>query len=174
MLQAFPGTRLHERLMCEGRLTGDFSSDMIISTNVVPKQMTKAALMRGYVDLLRDLYAYDRYAERAISYLTAGRKLDPLQPGRRSRSELWALARFFLFILFGGDPERRRFSRRILLTTLRADPGRLTEAIYLVVVHKHFYEYIANCVASIEGVLEKGGEGVLPEIPASGFATEAG
>jgi radical SAM superfamily enzyme YgiQ (UPF0313 family) len=154
MLQAFPRTPLFERLEREGRLTGEFMGDLFFATNIIPKQMTRSALMRGYLDLLRNLYDYDRYAERTIAYLAANRKLEPVQPKRKSWNEIQMLGRFLLFILCGGDAERRRFSRRILWATLRAKPNRLPDAIYLVVVHKHFYEFVGQCALSIEKELE--------------------
>jgi radical SAM superfamily enzyme YgiQ (UPF0313 family) len=155
MLQAFPRTPLFERLEREGRLSGEFMGDLFFTTNIVPKQMTRSALMRGYLDLLRNLYDYDRYAERTIAYLAANRKLKPVQPKRKSWDEIQTLGRFLLFILCGGNAERRRFSRRILWATLRAKPDRLPDAIYLVVVHKHFYEFVGQCAMSIEKELEQ-------------------
>lgn len=163
MLQAFPQTPLYDRMRAEGRLSGNFSSDMILSTNIIPKQMTKSALMRGYLQLLRNLYEFDPYAERAIDYLTASRKLEPIQPKRRSRSELLMFARFILYIFFGGNVERRRFSRRILLATLRTDAKRLPDAIYLAAVHKHFYEYVAKCVPIIEEEINNIQKEALPD-----------
>ena len=109
--------------------------------------------MRGYVSLLRELFSYDEYAERAISYLTAIRKFEPLQPKRHSKNELRMIWRFLLFVLFGGDAERRRFSRKVLWATLREKPSRLAEALYIIVVHKHFHGFVAKCVENIEDVV---------------------
>jgi RNase P protein component len=78
-----------------------------------------------------------------------------VQPKRKSWDEIQTLGRFLLFILCGGNAERRRFSRRILWATLRAKPDRLPDAIYLVVVHKHFYEFVGQCAMSIEKELEQ-------------------
>jgi radical SAM superfamily enzyme YgiQ (UPF0313 family) len=158
MLQAFPRTPLFERLEREGRLSGEFMGDLFFATNIIPKQMTRPALMRGYLDLLRNLYDYDRYAERTIAYLAANRKLEPVQPKGKSWNEIRMLGRFLLYILCSGDAERRRFSRRILWATLRVKPGRLPDAVYLAVVHKHFYEFVGQCAMSIEKELEQSAE----------------
>ncbi|MGW8286522.1 MAG: DUF4070 domain-containing protein [Candidatus Deferrimicrobiaceae bacterium] len=153
MLQALPRTPLYERLEREGRLRGEFTGDHLVWTNIIPKKMSRTNLMRRYVSLLRDLFSYDEYAERAISYLTANRIFEPLQPKRKSRNELRMIWRFLIFALFGGDAERRRFSRKVLWATLREKPSRLAEALYIIVVHKHFHGYVAKCVEDIEDVV---------------------
>lgn len=174
MLQALPRTPLYERLEREGRLRGEFTGDHLVWTNIIPKKMSRTNLMRGYVSLLRDLFSYDEYAERAISYLTASRKFEPLQPKRRSKNELRMLWRFLLFALFGGDAERRRFSREVLWATLRVKPSRLAEALYIIVVHKHFHGYVAKCVENIEEVVAREEPDSRADMPLLGTAIEAG
>ena len=50
MLNAPRHTPLYERLSREGRLVGsDFSGEWQLETNIVPKQMTREELTRGYV-----------------------------------------------------------------------------------------------------------------------------
>jgi len=169
MLQAPAGTALYERLKREERLHGEFMGDQFLGTNIVPKRMTREGLMRGYADLLVDLFDYERYAERTIAFVTAERELEPVQPDRKSWNDLQTLGRFLVHVLFGGDTERRRFARRIIGATLRAKPGRLPEAVYLIVVHKHFHEFAAKCAASI-GDVAPGFEEGLPGRSTSAFS----
>lgn len=160
MLQAPPRTPLHERLMREGRLYGEFMGDQFLTTNIVPKGMTREKLLQGYAELLVDLYDYDRYAARTIAFLTATRKCEPLQPKKKSWTDLKTLAKFMFYVLFRDTAERRRFARRILKATWSAYPVRLPEAVYLIVVHRHFHEFSKMCAKNIMDALASGTEEV--------------
>lgn len=162
MLQAVPKTPLWTRLEREGRLRGECTGDHLVWTNIIPNRMSRADLMLGYADLLKDLFAYDRYAERTIAYLTAHRRLEPIQPKRRSWYEVRMIVRFLLFCLVSGDDRRRHFARRVLWATLRAKPRRLPEALYLLVVHKHFHEYVAKCTQTIWDTVARGIDDRMP------------
>ncbi len=72
------------------------------------------------------------------------------------------ILRFLAYCLFGGDAARMRFARRILWATLREHPGRLPEALYLAVVHKHFYEYVRTCVQAIWDAVARGVDDGVP------------
>jgi len=162
MLQAVPKTPLWDRLEREGRLRGECTGDHLVWTNIIPYRMSRAELMLGYADLLRNLFAYDRYAERTIAYLTADRKMEPIQPKRRSWYEIRMIIRFLAFCLAAGDEDRRRFARQILLATLRSNPRRLPEALYLIVAHKHFQEFVAGCTETIWATVTRGIDDVVP------------
>jgi radical SAM superfamily enzyme YgiQ (UPF0313 family) len=62
MLTALPKTPLHARLMKEGRVDPDDSP--AFGTNVVPLQLSRQALLDGYVALMQDLYAPAAYFDR--------------------------------------------------------------------------------------------------------------
>ncbi|MGE5190087.1 MAG: B12-binding domain-containing radical SAM protein [Gemmatimonadota bacterium] len=172
MLQAVPRTPLWDRLEREGRLRGECTGDHLVWTNVIPKKMSRGELMLGYADLLRELFDYDRYAERTIAYLTAPRRMEPIQPRRRSWNEVRMILRFLVYCLFGGDAERARFARRILWATVREKPGRLPEALYITVVHKHFYEYVTRCVDTIWETVARGIDDGTPRATAAAGAVE--
>ncbi|MGE5664893.1 MAG: B12-binding domain-containing radical SAM protein [Deltaproteobacteria bacterium] len=173
LLQAPPRTPLWERLEREGRLRDGFTGDSVVWTNVVPKRMSREELLLGQADLLESVFAYDSYAERTIAYLTAPRRMEPIQPRRRSWNEVRMIVRFLLYCLFGGDAERMRFARRILRATLREKPGRLPEALYLTVVHRHFHEYAAKCVATIWKTVARGIDDGAPRATAATLEDEA-
>jgi len=59
MLAAIHKTPLYERLKAEGRLAEDDPN-----CNIVPKQMTREELQRGYWDLVRRLYAPEAFFDR--------------------------------------------------------------------------------------------------------------
>ena len=62
VLVAIPRTPLFSRLEAEGRLdnSGDMAHFGTISTNVIPRRISRRALCDGYLDLMRGLYAPGR------------------------------------------------------------------------------------------------------------------
>jgi len=71
LLQAPPGTGLHERLKREGRLVAgrEMSGDNVDgSTNIIPK-MGLDTLREGYRKILNQIYAPQFYYERVLTFL---------------------------------------------------------------------------------------------------------
>jgi len=69
MLQAPPGTPLHERLEREGRLRGQLSGDNVDGeTNIIPK-MSIEALREGYRSIMENIYAPRPYYKRVRTFL---------------------------------------------------------------------------------------------------------
>lgn len=69
LLQAPPGTRLHERMEQEGRLVNEMSGDNVDgSTNIIPK-MGMEPLRAGYHKILGQIYAPQFYYERILTFL---------------------------------------------------------------------------------------------------------
>jgi radical SAM superfamily enzyme YgiQ (UPF0313 family) len=69
LLQAVPGTKLHERLLQQGRLLGQTTGDNVDgTTNFIPR-MNREALCDGYRQLMRHLYAPGPYYRRIRTFL---------------------------------------------------------------------------------------------------------
>jgi radical SAM superfamily enzyme YgiQ (UPF0313 family) len=69
LLQAPPGTRLHERMKQAGRLVSEMSGDNVDgSTNFIPK-MGLEPLKEGYRKILGQIYAPSSYYERVMTFL---------------------------------------------------------------------------------------------------------
>jgi radical SAM superfamily enzyme YgiQ (UPF0313 family) len=69
LLQAPPATRLWDRMIREGRLTGSASGNNVeAQTNFTPK-MPLDVLYRGYKEVLNHLYAPEHYYDRVITFL---------------------------------------------------------------------------------------------------------
>ena len=69
LLQAFPGTKLYERLKREGRLLGRPSGDNVDGTmNLVPR-MSAERLREGYRKILERIYSPKQYYERVRTFL---------------------------------------------------------------------------------------------------------
>jgi len=69
LLQAPPGTRLHERLQQEGRLLDHMSGDNADgTTNIIPK-MDLDQLYEGYKSILQNIYSPGPYYQRVKTFL---------------------------------------------------------------------------------------------------------
>ncbi|KAA5544657.1 DUF4070 domain-containing protein [Roseiconus nitratireducens] len=65
LLHAIPKTPLHARLLREGRL--DTSDEHPFGTNVIPRQMSREALLNGYLETMRECYEPEEYFDRLDS-----------------------------------------------------------------------------------------------------------
>jgi radical SAM superfamily enzyme YgiQ (UPF0313 family) len=138
ILQAFPRTKLYQRLLLEGRIKGIVSGDSVNDlTNVIPKLMSTKELSAGFVCLVHDIYAPKHYYQRVRTFLKE------YHPARvRGASLDWqhflALVRSFLYL---GVLGRERFYYWGLLVWMlflhpRLFPAGVTHAIF----GHHFFE----------------------------------
>ena len=136
MLTALPGTALWRRLEREGRLRDSRVSDQFGRPNFEPA-MDEEALLRGYGELLGDLYTADAWYDRCEAYVD----LAPKMPGQRrvSWDDIKTLARtvWGVGVL---SPRRGRFWRLVGRSLLRA---RHTFAwvVTRVIVGEHMIRY---------------------------------
>ena len=69
LLQAIPGTKLHQRLKAQGRLTGQTTGNNLDgTTNFVPR-MNRDKLREGYKNLMKHIYAPGPYYQRIRTFL---------------------------------------------------------------------------------------------------------
>ncbi len=141
MLNAFPKTPLQARMRAEGRLVEDSTGNQFVLTNIEPLKMTREQLARGYLDLLRQLYSFDLYRERAVAFLLAcGPRVGATI---RMRLEyVRTLARVLSAMLVTGGPERRSFTLKLVYQVVSKRPSMLREALYFSILHKAFYDYL--------------------------------
>ena len=159
VLTAIPRTPLYERLGDEGRLdtSGDLASFGTVSTNVIPKRISRQALCDGYIDLMRDLYTPAAYFGRLDAlYLDA----PPPPPSARARylrrhpwlslkARAWTVLEVFFIItqLMRAIPDKalRHEYRRRLLTVAAPPPARMLRAYAIkCALHFHFDRLIAG------------------------------
>jgi radical SAM superfamily enzyme YgiQ (UPF0313 family) len=134
MLNALPGTRLHERLRGEGRLLGASSGNNVDgTTNFVPK-MNMNDLRDGYRSLMATIYAPGPYYQRVRTFL---REFQPVKPscGLKFRD----LAAFLRSVPSLGLIGRERFQYwRLLAWTSFRRPRLLPVAVKLAIFGHHF------------------------------------
>lgn len=160
VLTAIPRTPLYERLGREGRLddSGELANFGTISTNVIPKRISRQDLCDGYLDLMRDLYAPDAYFGRMDSLYLEGRPIPPSartrwlrrRPWRWIKAQVWTVLEVAYIVagLMRGieDPALKRDYRRRLWTVIRRRPRLRLLRIYAVkcALHYHFGRLIAQ------------------------------
>jgi len=134
LLQAPPGTRLHERLNKEGRLRGESSGDNVDgSTNIMPV-MDVELLLSGYREILRHIYSPKHYYERLRVLL---RNIGAIRC--RAPLRFWDIHALLLSFWRLGVVGRERFQYwRLLTWTLCHRPRLLPQAVTLAIYGYHF------------------------------------
>lgn len=134
MLNALPGTRLHERLRAEGRLLGDSSGNNVDgTTNFMPK-MHMEDLRNGYRHLMETIYSPEPYYRRVRTFL---REFRPAKsPFRLDWRELAAFLRSVPSLGVIGC-ERLQYWRLLAWTSCRR-PQLLPVAVKLAIFGHHF------------------------------------
>ncbi len=134
LLQAVPGTRLHERLRQQGRLLGDTTGDNVDgTTNFIPR-MNREVLRDGYRRLMDHLYAPGPYYRRIRTFLRE------YQPRRFSGGVTWRnLGAFAHASVRLGVIGRERFHFWGLLAwTCFRRPSLVPTAVTLSIYGYHF------------------------------------
>lgn len=134
LLQAIPGTKLHQRLNRQGRLLGHTTGDNVDgTTNFIP-QMNRETLRQGYQRLMEYLYSPGPYYQRIRTFLREYR------PPRNSGSLNWRYLMAFVHAnLRLGVLGRERFHYwGLLLWALVRRPSHLSLAVTLSIYGHHF------------------------------------
>jgi len=145
LLNALPGTRLHQRLEKENRLLKDVSGDNTdCSINFIPKMHYKT-LIDGYKKMLKTIYSPDYYYKRVRVFL---KSYKPLQK-RMFRFRFNCFGTLFISILFLGIIGKERFHYwRLFFWTMfrcpRLFPLAMTLAIYGFHFRKIFEQYLCD------------------------------
>jgi hypothetical protein len=134
LLQAFPGTRLYERMKQEGRICQESSGDNVNgSTNFHPA-MDLDVLRDGYKRILQHIYSPEHYYRRIRTYLRNTRPPRAKSPLRFS--DVHAL--FLSFWRLGVVGQERFQYWHLLLWILCRRPQLLDKAVTLAIYGYHF------------------------------------
>ena len=134
LLTALPQTRLHERLVREGRLLAEsIGNNTAAALNFVPRA-DREWLLAEYRELMRSLYAPENYYRRVRAFLAAWRPRGP--GGRLNASDVRAFLRSLWTL---GISHRGRLEYwRLLWATLIVQPRKLHAAMELAIIGHHF------------------------------------
>jgi radical SAM superfamily enzyme YgiQ (UPF0313 family) len=140
LLQALPGTKLHQRLKLLNRVRDAGTGDNVAgATNIVPV-MEPHLLRQGYFHVLRTLYSPKGYYARLRNYLRAYKAPRPRRSPRvNPRMQFQYLHAFVRACLLLGVLGRERFHYwYTLLWTLWHRPRMLPTTVYLAILGYHY------------------------------------
>ncbi len=142
MLQAMPKTPLHARVATEGRLVAESVGDQFVFSNIIPKQMSRVDLYRGYRWLTQQLYDFRNFRRRTLAYLL---NRGPLTARMRVNvGDLRLLWRVLWRTMVRTHPRRAWFTFSLLGTTVLRRPSAFADAVYFALIHKGLYEYMQS------------------------------
>jgi radical SAM superfamily enzyme YgiQ (UPF0313 family) len=151
MLQAMPKTPLHARVAKEGRLVAESTGDQFVFSNIIPKQMTRAELYRGYRWLTEQLYDFRNFRRRTLEYLmNRGQVVGSM---RVRASDLRLLCRVLWRTVVRAHPRRAWFTLSLLGTTMLRRPSAFADAVYFALIHKGLYEYMESLGRHLDSVI---------------------
>jgi radical SAM superfamily enzyme YgiQ (UPF0313 family) len=135
MLTALRGTKLHQRLLREGRLLGDTSgNNTAVNLNFIPN-MKPETLINGYRTILTTIYSPRQYYQRVMRFL---REYRPQQRGPL-RLKSGYLGALFKSVLFLGIIGRERFQFwKLFIWSLVMRPRLFPLAITFAIYGFHF------------------------------------
>lgn len=134
LLQAIPGTKLHARMLGQGRLIGNSTGDNVDGTTNFISRMDSAMLRDGYRKLMKKLYAPGPYYRRIRTLLreTPSPKMPPSFNWRNFMAFAQAGVRLGVF-----GRERFQYWRLLLWTSFRR-PKLVPLAVRLSIYGFHF------------------------------------
>jgi radical SAM superfamily enzyme YgiQ (UPF0313 family) len=183
VLVAIPRTPLFARLSNEGRLDngGEMADFGTISTNVIPKRISRRALCDGYLELMQELYTTKAYFGRLDAMYLDSEPASPTgrtrylrrRPWRRLKSVLWSaieVTAVFILLMRGiPDATLRRDYRRRLWNVLRRRPRIALLRVYVIkcALHFHFDRLIAQMLAERAKLSDEADSDCAESMPAT-------
>ncbi|MGR3318131.1 MAG: B12-binding domain-containing radical SAM protein [Candidatus Anammoxibacter sp.] len=142
MLDALPGTRLHDRLEREGRLLNQSSGDNVDGiTNIMPK-MGLDTLVEGHRKILKYIYSPEHYYQRVITFLSEFKAPAKNSNNKISLKKFLRLNRILFRVIYrlGIVDNDRKYFWKILSWTLVHRRELFFLALYQAVAGYHFHK----------------------------------
>ena len=134
LLQAFPNTRLYERLKMENRLLDEKFGELVETTTNIDSIMDHEMMLNGYIKVLRHIYSPANYYQRVKTLLK-----DLKSPKVKAPLEFRFILGFLRSIYVLGFKEKERMQYwKLLSWTLFHRPSLLLVAIVLTLHGYHF------------------------------------
>jgi radical SAM superfamily enzyme YgiQ (UPF0313 family) len=153
LLQAVPGTKLHQRLLRQGRLTGGTTGDNVDgTTNFIP-YMNPETLRRGYQSLMQYIYSPGPYYRRIRTFLRGYRRPKISSPF----NWLYLLAFVHASVRLGVLGRERFHYWGLLLWTFFRRPSCIPLAVTFSVYGHHFRKTCQALELCLGGVKRPGG-----------------
>jgi hypothetical protein len=128
----------------EGRLLGDdFSGEWQLCTNIIPKQMSRATLLRQYCELFKKIYDPELFHQRLNAWMTQVNYQNNLYT--RKKFDLRQLShglRMIAFFLLSAQPEVRKLFWQSMIGTWKINPKLMRRAFTFLGQYHHFYNFV--------------------------------
>ncbi len=162
VLMAPPGTRLWKRMRKDGRLLktemeGRFYGNPG-TTNILPKNMTRAELLTGYLGLIKKVYDWQNFAERIKGFVSNVSRKPRVPKGIKYYKRV---LQFLYFTLVRMDSESRRIVMGIVLHTLKNAPFMLPRLTGFI-IRQYGYAHRPQLQGSIEELIRLEEQGKIP------------
>jgi radical SAM superfamily enzyme YgiQ (UPF0313 family) len=143
MLQAIPGTMLHERMEKEGRLVGQTSGDNVDGTTNIITRMNPEILREGYKNVMRYIYSPENYYKRVKTFLREYKppKIEATLDMRRFLQHLLTFLRSIFRLGIVGR-ERVHYWKVLLWTIFRRP--RLFPMVVTLSIYGHHFRKISQ------------------------------
>ena len=139
LLQALPGTRLHERLKKENRLIENSSGNNTdLSLNFIPK-LSQDVLVEGYKSIITSIYSSKNYYARVLTFIKNYNH-------HVSDNFDWnSLGAFFKSMFYMGlvDSSRKYYWKLFFISLFRY-PKSFTKVITMSIYYAHFKKIFGN------------------------------
>lgn len=135
-LVAPPGTRMWYDLKRQGRLiafTDEMRDRLDITTNILPKQMTRVELMEGLADYWDRVHDPGDYTERALGFLQGIVRRPRVKAARLTelRRNLALMARTFAYFSFKVPANQRQAFFAVVKATRKVSPSLIPRLIFV-------------------------------------------
>lgn len=137
LLNAFPKTKLYERLRDAGRLVAKSSGDNTATTLNFKPKMDKDTLIEGYKNIMKTLYSPKEYYQRVKTFLIEFKP--PIK--KRPKLSIYNIRALFSSLWLSGVIHRgRHYYWAVLLWSLFKRPGTFQNVIASSIIEIHFYK----------------------------------
>jgi len=135
-LVAPPGTRIWYDLKRQGRLiafTDEMRDRLDITTNILPKQMTRLELMENLADYWERVHEPEDYTARALGFLQGIARRPRVKDARLAelRRNLRLMARTFAYFAFKVPARQRKAFFAVVRATQKVSPALIPRMIFV-------------------------------------------
>jgi len=145
LLNAPKNTPLYNRLKAEGRLINEqgLIGEWQMTTNVIPKQMSRETLIQRYWELYLDVYSPGKFAMRLERWLAEVEYFTDVYTKKKADwKQYFRIYRMLHYYLVKADSESRRHFLRNMRSTLKTNPKLLRRAIIMWAFYRHFRDFL--------------------------------
>ncbi len=136
ILQAFPNTKLHERLEREGRLTSTASGNNSDASTNFKTRMNLDALVAGYKRIIRTIYSPGKYYERILNIIKYYKPAE-MQSKIKMR-DIMAFLRSIWYLGILSSWKVRQYYWKALIVSFFSNRAVFPKIVVMLVYGNHF------------------------------------